>query len=82
MRVVPRHQVDGRASYRPEGHFAAMEQALLRLTDGRVLRPRVIGDFVTTSCVRNGVEKLSLEVGKRDANLSAYAMSHVLFTIG
>lgn len=44
------------------------------------MRPRVIGDFVTTSCVRNGV-KLSLEVGKRDANLSAYAMSHVLFTI-
>lgn len=40
-----------------EGHFAASEEELLRLTDGRVLRPRVIGDCVTTLCVSVGGEK-------------------------
>jgi len=63
------------------GHFAALSRASRRLTDGWVLRLRAIGDCVTTLCVSVGVGKMLLQVGKRVANLSAYAMSHVSLTI-
>jgi hypothetical protein len=64
-----------------EVHVAALGPASRRPIDDWVLRLRAIGDCVMTWCVDVGVEKSSPEVGKRVANLSANAISHVSFAI-